>query len=77
MHDNYNYYAPHTVLLEYFAGEKPLRMSQISRKFDPLRSNYIVFWQGSCVFTSNTLGFADFIDQPSQNSQMFDARKTF
>ncbi len=29
-----------TVLLEYFAGEKPLRMSQISRKFDPLRSNY-------------------------------------
>ena len=40
-----------TVLLEYFAGEKPLRMSQISRKFDPLRSNYIAFWQGSCVFT--------------------------
>ena len=28
----------YTVLLEYFAGEKPLRMSQISRKFDPLRS---------------------------------------
>ncbi len=36
-----------TVLLEYFAGEKPLRMSQISRKFDPLR-----------VYN---LGFADFI----------------
>ena len=33
---------PHTVLLEYFAGEKPLRMSQISRKFDPLLSNYCV-----------------------------------
>ncbi len=29
-----------TVLLEYFAGEKPLQMSQISRKVDPLRSNY-------------------------------------
>ena len=45
------------VLLEYFAGEKLLRMNQISRKFDPLRSNYcvltIAFWQGSCVFTSN------------------------
>ena len=27
-----------TVLLEYFAGEEPLRMSRISRKFDPLRS---------------------------------------
>ena len=25
-----------TILLEYFADEKPLRMSQISRKFDPL-----------------------------------------
>ncbi len=24
--------------LEYFAGEKHLRLSQISRKFDPLRS---------------------------------------
>ncbi len=29
-----------TVLLEYFVREKPLRMSQISRKFDPLRFNY-------------------------------------
>ncbi len=27
---------PSTVLLECFAGEKPLRMSQISRKFDHL-----------------------------------------
>ncbi len=27
------------VLLEYFAGEKPLRMSQINRKVVPLRSN--------------------------------------
>ncbi len=27
-----------TVLLEYFAGEKPLQMSQINRKFDPLQS---------------------------------------
>ncbi len=53
----YNYY---TVLLEYFAGEKPLQLSQISRKVDPLRSNYCI-WQGSCVFTSNNLGFADFI----------------
>ena len=29
-----------TVSLEYFAGEKSLRISQISRKFDPLRSSY-------------------------------------
>ncbi len=65
------------LLLEYFAGEKPLRMSQISRKCNPLRDLTIAFWQGSCVFTSNNLGFADFIEQPSQNSQMFDARKTF
>ena len=45
---------------EYFAGKQPLRMSQISRKFDDLT---IAFWQGSCVFTtcSNNLGFADFI----------------
>ncbi len=28
----------YTVLLEYFAGKKPLRMSQISTKIDPLRS---------------------------------------
>ncbi len=39
-----------TVLLEYFAGEKPLRMSQISRKFDPLRSNYCVLARIVCIY---------------------------
>ena len=47
----------HTVLLEYFAGEKPLWMSQIITLCDL----NIAFWQGSCVFTSNNLGFVDFI----------------
>ncbi len=54
-------------------------MSQISRKFDPLRST-IEFWQGLCVFTSNDLGLRILllrIDQPSQSLQMFDARETF
>ena len=46
-----------TVLVEYFAGEKPLRMSQISRKFDSLRSNYCILARIVC----NNLGFADFI----------------
>ncbi len=52
-----------TILLEY-AGEKPLRMSQLSRKIDLLP---IVFWQGSC---STNLGFAILllrIDQPLQS----------
>ncbi len=31
----------YTVLLEYFVGEKPLRISQISRKCDPFRSKYL------------------------------------
>ncbi len=60
------YIAFNIVSLKYFAGEKPLRMSQISRKVDPLQSN----WQGSCVFTSTNLGFAILllrIDQPSQS----------
>ena len=30
-----------TVLLEHFTGEKPLRMSQISRNFDPLLSTVL------------------------------------
>ncbi len=38
------------VLLEYFASEKPLRMSQISRKFDPLRSNYCVLARIVCIY---------------------------
>ena len=67
-----------TVLLEHFVGEKPLRMSQIRRKFDPLQPiafwqsplQPIAFWQRLCVFTMQ-------IDQPSQSSRMFDARKTF
>ncbi len=45
---------PYYYIVEYFAGEKPLRMSQIS-KIGPLRS---AFCQGSCVFTSTNLGFA-------------------
>ena len=39
-----------TVLLEYFAGEKPLRMSKISRKVDPLRSNYCVLAMIVCIY---------------------------
>ena len=39
-----------TVLLEYFVGEKPLRRSQISRKFDPLRSNYCVLARIVCIY---------------------------
>ncbi len=41
-----------TVLLEYFAGEKPLRMSQSAENLT-LCDITIAFWQGSCVFTSN------------------------
>ncbi len=37
-------------VLEYFAGENPLRMSQISRKFDPLRSNYCVLVRIVCIY---------------------------
>ncbi len=47
----------YTVLLEYFAGEKPLQMSQISRKFDHLQANYCILAKIVC----NNLGFADFI----------------
>ena len=39
-----------TVLLEYFAGEKPFQMSQISRKVDPLRSNYCVLAGIVCIY---------------------------
>ncbi len=39
-----------TVSLEYFAGEKPLRRSQISRKFDPLQSNYCVLAGIVCIY---------------------------
>ena len=49
-----------TVLLEYFAGEKPLRMSQSANNLT-LCDLTIAFWQGLCVFTSDNLGFADFI----------------
>ncbi len=46
------------VLLEYFTGEKPLQMSQISRKFDPLRSNCCVLARIVCTFTcTNNLCF--------------------
>ncbi len=41
---------PATVLPEYFAGEKPLRMSQISRKFDPLQSNYCILARIVCIY---------------------------
>ncbi len=33
----------------YFAGEKPLQMSQISRKFDIPRSNYCVLARIVCI----------------------------
>ncbi len=36
-------------------------MSQISAENLTLCDLTIAFWQGSCVFTSNNLGFADFI----------------
>ncbi len=45
-----------TVLLEHFAGEKPLRMSQISRKVDPLRSNYCVYAVCAQYTTHYTIG---------------------
>ncbi len=41
------WYNVYTVLL---AGEKSLRMSQISRKFDPLRSNYCVLARIVCIY---------------------------
>ena len=71
----------YTVLLEYFAGEKPLQMSQISRNLT-ICNLTIAFWQRSCVFTSNNLGFADFIVANCSTlakftKLMFDARKTF
>ena len=72
-----HYYSCVQLYLEYFAGEKLLRMSQISRNLDPLRSNYCVLARIVCIYQ---LGFAILllrIDQPSQSSQMFDARKTF
>ena len=40
----------YSVLLEYFASEKPLQMSQISRKVDPLRSNYCVLARIVCIY---------------------------
>ena len=43
-------WAMDTVLLEYFAGEKLLQMSQISRKFDPLGSNYCVLARIVCIY---------------------------
>ena len=60
----------YTVLLEYFADKKLLRLSQISRKPDPLQST-IAFWQGSCVFTSTNLGFAILLLRIDQSSHMF------
>ncbi len=36
------------ILLEYFAGEKPLRMSQTSRNFEPLQFNYCVLARIVC-----------------------------
>ncbi len=64
-------------LLEYFVGEEPLRMSQISRKIEPLRSNYCVLAKGLrlYVFTCTNLGFAILllrIDQPSQGLHIND-----
>ncbi len=50
----------YTVLLEYFAGEKPLQMSQMSRKFDTLRSNYCVLARIVYLLVIIILGFADF-----------------
>ncbi len=48
--------------VEYFADEKPLRMSQMSRKIDLT----IAIWQGSCVITSANLGFAILFLRSSQ-----------
>ncbi len=53
-----------TALLEYFVGEKRLRMSQINRKCDPFPSNY-AFWQGSYIYTSTNLGFAILLINPT------------
>ena len=61
-----------TVLLEYyFTGEKLLQMNS---KFDLLHLT-IAFWKGLCVFTSNNWIYLLQVDQPSQDSQMLDARK--
>ena len=49
------------MLLEYFSGEKPLRMSQISRKIDLVRFNY-------CELVN---------PRKSSHKIMFDARETF
>ncbi len=57
LHDNKLCMHVSYVLLEYFAGEKPLRMSQISRKFDSLRSNYCVLARIVCIYSSRFRGF--------------------
>ncbi len=44
-----------------FAGENPLQMSHISAENLTICNLTIAFWQRLCVFTSNNLGFADFI----------------
>ena len=50
-------------------------MSQISRKVDPLRSN----WHGLCVFTSNSFAIycCELINPRKVRICLFDARKTF
>ena len=56
-----------TVLLEYIAGEKSLRMSQISKPFAIY--NYCVLARIMCIYSSNNLGVVVLflrIDQPSQ-----------
>ncbi len=39
-----------TVLLQYFASEKPLRMSQINKNIDPLQSYYCVLARIVCIY---------------------------
>ncbi len=52
-----------TVLLEYFAGENTFAndRAKSAENLTLCDQLLIAFWQGSCVFTSNNLGFADFI----------------
>ncbi len=59
----------HTVLLEYFAGEKPLRISNKLILCDC--ANYCVLARIVCIY--NHFRFCDLllqIDQPSQNLHM-------
>ncbi len=63
------------MLLGYFAGENLVSAENLT-----FCDRTISFWQGLCVITSTSLGFTILllrIDQPSQSSHMFDARKTF